>query len=117
MTLLTRWSTAWFAVAVTLTTTAAPLPALRVSENQRFLITADGKPFFRLADTAWQLIHDLDEAETRRYLADRRDKGFTVIQAVALVEHSSSSWTTENTSRSKTTERGWICGRSTPRNI
>jgi hypothetical protein len=63
------------------------LPRLKVSDNQRFLVTADGKPFFWLADTAWQLIHDLDEAETRRYLADRRDKGFTVIQTVALAEH------------------------------
>jgi hypothetical protein len=65
---------------------AAPLPPLRVSDNRRFLVTADGKPFFWLADTAWQLIHDLDEAEMRRYFADRRDKGFTVIQTVALVE-------------------------------
>jgi hypothetical protein len=65
---------------------AAPLPPLRVSDNHRFLVTADGKPFFWLADTAWQLIHDLDEAEMRRYFADRRDKGFTVIQTVAVVE-------------------------------
>lgn len=86
-TLLTRSTMAWFAVGANLTTSAAPLPALRVSENQRFLITADGEPFFWLADTAWQMIHDLDEAETRRYLADRRDKGFTVIQTVALAEH------------------------------
>ncbi len=50
------------------------------------LVTAGGKPFFWLADTAWQLIHDLDEAEMRRYFADRRDKGFTVIQTVVLVE-------------------------------
>jgi hypothetical protein len=63
------------------------LPQLRVSENGRFLVTADGQPFFWLADTAWQLIHDLDEAEMRRYFADRRDKGFTVIQTVVLAEH------------------------------
>lgn len=62
------------------------LPPLRVSENHRFLITAEGNPFFWLADTAWQLIHDLDEAEMRRYFADRRDKGFTVIQTVVLAE-------------------------------
>jgi inosine-uridine nucleoside N-ribohydrolase len=67
----------------------APIPAppgLRVSENGRFLVTAEGQPFFWLADTAWQLIHDLNEEETRRYFADRRDKGFTVIQTVALAE-------------------------------
>ncbi len=33
------------------------------------------------------MIHDLDEAETRRYFADRRAKGFTVIQTVVLAEH------------------------------
>lgn len=64
-----------------------PLPRVRVSENNRFLVTEDGKPFFWLADTAWQLIHDLDEAETRQYFADRRDKGFTVIQTVVLAEN------------------------------
>ncbi|MHB1308258.1 MAG: putative collagen-binding domain-containing protein [Limisphaerales bacterium] len=42
---------------------AAPLPPLRVSDPHRFLVAADGRPFFWLADTAWQLIHDLDVAE------------------------------------------------------
>lgn len=65
---------------------AAPPPGLRVSDNRRSLVTAEGKPFFWLADTAWQLIHDLSEPDIRRYFADRRDKGFTVIQTVALVE-------------------------------
>lgn len=87
MTLWIRCGKALFILATTFATAAAPLPALRVSENHRFLVTTEGKPFFWLADTAWQLIHDLDEAETRRYLADRRDKGFTVIQTVALAEH------------------------------
>jgi hypothetical protein len=68
-------------------TLAAPLPRLDVSESRRFLVTADGRPFFWLADTAWQLIHDLNDAEMRRYFADRREKGFTVIQTVVLAEH------------------------------
>ncbi|MBP8260658.1 MAG: glycoside hydrolase family 140 protein [Verrucomicrobia bacterium] len=66
---------------------AVQLPALRVRDNHRFLVTADGRSFFWLADTAWQLIHDLDEADMRRYFADRRGKGFTVIQTVVLAEH------------------------------
>lgn len=79
------------AVLLTLTTAAAidapdRLSPLRVTANRRFFETADGKPFFWLADTAWQLLHDLDEAEMRRYFADRRDKGFTVVQTVALAE-------------------------------
>jgi hypothetical protein len=62
------------------------LPRLRVSENHRFLVTEDGRPFFYLADTAWELFHRLSREEVDRYLADRAAKGFTVIQAVALAE-------------------------------
>jgi hypothetical protein len=59
---------------------------LRVSENRRFLVHADGTPFFYLGDTAWELFHRLNKEETGRYLEDRRRKGFTVIQAVVLAE-------------------------------
>ena len=59
---------------------------LKVSANQRFLIYADGTPFFYLGDTAWELFHRLTRAESERYLENRRQKRFTVIQAVALVE-------------------------------
>ena len=61
-------------------------PRLRVSPNQRFLVTSDGKPFFWLADTAWELFHRLNREEADRYLANRAEKGFTVIQAVAIAE-------------------------------
>lgn len=62
------------------------LPRLRVSDNHRFLVTADGKPFFWLGDTAWELFHRLNRDEAVRYLNDRMAKGFTVIQTVALAE-------------------------------
>jgi hypothetical protein len=65
---------------------AVALPELRVSENRRFLVQADGQPFFYLGDTAWELFHRLDREEADRYLEDRAAKGFTVIQAVALAE-------------------------------
>ncbi|MHB9028521.1 MAG: glycoside hydrolase family 140 protein [Candidatus Latescibacterota bacterium] len=60
--------------------------ALKVSENKRFLVRADGSPFFYLGDTAWELFHRLNRADADRYLEDRAKKGFTVIQAVALAE-------------------------------
>ena len=63
-----------------------PLPRLRVSDNHRFLVTAEGKPFFYLGDTAWELFHRLNREEAQLYLQNRADKGFTVIQAVALAE-------------------------------
>ena len=59
---------------------------LKVSENQRFLTFEDGTPFFYLGCTAWQLFHRLTREEAVMYLENRREKGFTVIQAVALAE-------------------------------
>src|SRR4051794_27727448 len=59
---------------------------LRVSDNHRFLVHADGTPFFYLGDTAWELFHRLTLADSERYLENRRAKGFTVIQTVALAE-------------------------------
>ena len=75
------------AVAFVLTASAAqPLPKLKVSDNGRFLVTSDGKPFFYLADTAWELFHRLDRKQAIQYLDFRAAQGFTAIQAVALAE-------------------------------
>ena len=66
---------------------AAQKPAnLRVSENKRFLVTEDGKPFFYLGDTAWELFHRSTREDALRYLKQRAQQGFTVIQAVAIAE-------------------------------
>nr|MDQ3010992.1 DUF4038 domain-containing protein [Acidobacteriota bacterium] len=59
---------------------------LKVSDNHRFLVQANGSPFFYLGDTAWELFHRLNREEADRYLKNRASKGFTVIQAVALAE-------------------------------
>src|SRR3954447_13783215 len=64
----------------------APLPRLKVSDNKRFLVTADGKPFFYLGDTAWELFHRLAREEAEAYLKNRAPKGFTHIPAVILAE-------------------------------
>jgi len=62
------------------------LPKLLVSENRRFLVEKGGRPFFYLADTAWELFHRSTREDADRYLEDRAKKGFTVIQVVALAE-------------------------------
>lgn len=62
------------------------LPKLKVSENKRFLVTADGKPFFYLADTGWEVFHRLSRKEVTEYLDVRARQGFNAIQAVALAE-------------------------------
>ena len=46
----------------------------------------DGTPFLYLGDTAWVLFHRLTREDAERYLELRRAQGFTVIQAVVLVE-------------------------------
>jgi len=59
---------------------------LKISENKRFLVFEDGTPFFYLGDTGWELFHRLNMEDVEKYLENRRAKGFTVIQAVALAE-------------------------------
>lgn len=59
---------------------------LKISENKHFLLFEDGTPFFYLGDTAWELFHRLNKTDAEKYLENRRAKGYTVIQAVALAE-------------------------------
>lgn len=59
---------------------------IRVSSNQRYLTSIDGKPFFWLGDTDWELFHRLTREEAEEFLEIRKSQGFNVIQAVALAE-------------------------------
>ncbi len=62
-------------------------PRLKIDPaTPHFILHDDGRPFFYLGDTAWELFHRLTLEEARRYLDNRAAKGFTVIQAVALAE-------------------------------
>jgi hypothetical protein len=54
----------------------------RLSADRHSLIHADGTPFFWLGDTAWNGAMRSEEAGWERYLADRRAKGFSVLQVV-----------------------------------
>jgi hypothetical protein len=73
-----------YALVCILALAAAAQPRLSVSGNGRHLVRQDGRPFFWLGDTAWELFHRLNREEASHYLADRAAKGFTVIQAVVL---------------------------------
>src|SRR5688572_2014358 len=68
------------------TSQVAAAPRLKISDNHRFLVYEDGRPFFYLGDTAWELFHRLKREDADTYLKDRAMKGFTVIQAVAIAE-------------------------------
>ena len=62
----------------------AQLPLLQVSANKRFFQTADGKPFFWLGDTGWLLFIKCKRDDGIKYLDDRRQKGFNVIQVMLI---------------------------------
>lgn len=53
--------------------------------NKKF-IDENGKLFFYTADTAWEIFHKLTFKEAQLFINNRRDKGFNVIQAVAVAE-------------------------------
>lgn len=64
---------------------------LQVSPNSRYLEHADGTPFLWIGDTAWELFYrlrssDPDGHDIEGYFQDRKNKGFTVIQAVLVDE-------------------------------
>ncbi|HZI53096.1 MAG TPA: glycoside hydrolase family 140 protein [Chitinophagaceae bacterium] len=60
---------------------------LSVSDNKRFLVhKKDGRVFFWMGDTAWELFHRLSREEAEKYLSKRAEQGFNVVQAVALAE-------------------------------
>jgi hypothetical protein len=59
---------------------------LRITKDGHFLKYEDGTPFFWLGDTGWELFHRLKKEEIEKYLENRRQKGFNVIQAVILAE-------------------------------
>jgi hypothetical protein len=60
------------------------LPALKVSENHRYLVDEQGNPFFWLGDTGWLAFSKLSREDADKYLSDRAEKGFNVIQFMML---------------------------------
>jgi hypothetical protein len=59
-------------------------PGLRISGNNRYLITEGGEPFFWLGDTGWLLFTKLNREDAEKYFEDRRRKGFNVIQVMVI---------------------------------
>jgi hypothetical protein len=60
------------------------IPLLKVSENGRFLETEGNDPFFWLGDTGWLLFTKTSREEAERYLDNRKEKGFNVIQVMVV---------------------------------
>ena len=74
-----------FLCLVVLIITAPVFSQFSVSDNQRYLLK-NGKPFFWLGDTGWELFHRLNKEDVEKYFKKRSEQGFTIVQAVVLGE-------------------------------
>jgi hypothetical protein len=63
-----------------------PAYPLHVEGGKRYLVDANGQPFFIHGDTPWSLVVQLSPAQVDQYLDDRAQKGFNTI-LVNLLEH------------------------------
>lgn len=54
--------------------------ALRISDNHRYLVHENGKPFFWLGDTGWLMPERLDRDEVDFYLSRCAQAGYNVVQ-------------------------------------
>ena len=57
---------------------------LRISDNKRYFVTPDGKPFPWLADTVWTMPQRLKWDEAEHLMQRRKAQGFNVLQICAL---------------------------------
>lgn len=64
--------------------TSKKLDRLEVSENGRYFTTEENEPFFWLGDTGWLLFSKLNREESDKYIEDRKEKGFNVLQVMVL---------------------------------
>ncbi|MEO8111451.1 MAG: glycoside hydrolase family 140 protein [Ginsengibacter sp.] len=74
-----------FLFFIILIVTQKGFPQFSVSPDHHYLLK-DGKPFYWLGDTGWELFHRLTKEEADQYFKRRSEQGFTVIQAVVLAE-------------------------------
>lgn len=65
--------------------TAAFNGPLRVSDNGRYFVAHDGKPFLWLGDSAWPLLSQYTLQEAEDYITNRKQAGYTLL-------HSSLVW-------------------------
>ena len=66
------------------TTNTELCPVLQISDNKRYFATESGEPFFWLGDTGWLLFTKLNREDAEKYFEDRHQKGFNVIQVMAI---------------------------------
>ena len=75
-----------FSVLLIFATMLTSPAQIRVSDNQKFLVDKNGKPFFWVGDTDWELFHRMNREQAAEFINTRSEQGFNVLQAVALAE-------------------------------
>jgi len=65
---------------MTLTTQSQTIFPLKISENKRYFVTQQNKPFLYHAETGWQIFTQLTTEEAVEYLLFRKSQGFNTIQ-------------------------------------
>ncbi len=76
---------AGMSIAASVAFGAAVPAAVQVSADGHSFVTADGKPWFWLGDTAWCIFNHASPEDVDVYLEDRAAKGFNVIQGCVAV--------------------------------
>jgi chitodextrinase len=79
------------ASATTLPAAAESAYPLRLSDNGRYVIDQQARPFFMSGDAAWSLIAQLANPDADAYLGDRAAKGYNAA-LVSLIEHRFASY-------------------------
>lgn len=59
---------------------------LRVDASGRFVLTAEGEPFFWLGDTAWAMIRRAATGAVEHYLRERHEELFNVVQILVALD-------------------------------
>jgi hypothetical protein len=67
-------------INISIQSSAQPHFPLKISDNGRYFIDQEGKPFLYHADTGWQIFTQLTTLEAIEYLSFRKSQGFNTIQ-------------------------------------
>ncbi len=62
----------------------AAIKSLKISSNNRFLVTADGNPVFLNGDTAWHIAWKLNRPDVAYYITTRQSQKFNAFGMVAF---------------------------------
>lgn len=66
---------------------ASPAFPLRLAPGKRYIVDANGRPFFVQGDAGWSMVANLRREEIETYLTDRARRGVTVVQCKLIEKY------------------------------